>query len=153
MARASARQLRHVTALHEAAHAVVATRLGYVVTSINLKTPRTGYVMYRNVPVSGPRPLPIRPCPLELAVISLAGDAVEQRLGTYRRDQLMSSHVRELTRIGASRWAVFSVAAPAARRLVRRLWPEIERVASALEELRWPTSLRKRECRQLLEHS
>lgn len=144
------RLTKRSTALHESAHAVVAHHLGYRVTSICLRANFSGRVTRQAVPVHGARPKPVRPCPIEEAIISLAGMVAEYRARTLSRRLMTYDDARTLERAGVSRHALRRVLEPATDRLVRQLWSEVRRVARELESLRWPVVIRSQACARLL---
>lgn len=144
------RLTKRSTALHEAAHAVVADYLGYTVNSIHLRANRTGRVVHLAPPVRGARPMPPRMCPIEQSMIALAGDVATYRARLLSRRLMSDSDTRALQRLALSRYSVFTVMRPATERLLTKLWPKVRRLAGDLERRRWPVLLRRAECERLL---
>ena len=123
---------RRATAIHEAGHAVVAHHFGHRIISIRLRKDRTGYVRREQEGI---------PCPVEWALICLAGDAAEYRARTLPRRLMSRGDSRNMERAGFGRRAVLGILRPEADKLMRKLWPRVVRLAKNLESRTWPVTL------------
>lgn len=133
-------------AVHEAAHAVIADAFGYRVTRVVLDTSGS-WVAHKE------RGRRVR-CPVETALVVIAGSVAEHIAGYQPRDDWSEEDwIRLRVTMGLSRYSIHRVVVPEARRLVRHYWGWIRALADAFLREEWPVMLRGRRLVRMIEEA